>query len=167
MTLYLLRHAIAENHAATGRDSDRALTSEGIERLRYVLRTAEQAGVSPDLVLSSPYVRARQTAEQAHLALRCPQPILFSDALVPSAAPKTAWEEIRLYQHDEPLLVVSHDPLISCLLSFLLGVPQIVHSFKKAGLVKLEISRSGARPAAEIQWILTPGLAGAVVSAKD
>lgn len=167
MTLYLLRHGIAENQSSSGLDRDRALTPEGVERLGQVLRVAAKAGMTPALVLSSPYVRARQTAEQAHKLLRCKQPVVFSEALTPNISPVKAWDEIRALEAEEPLLVVSHDPLISSLLSYLLGVSEFIHSFKKAGLAKLEITRTGPRPACEIQWILTPALAGAVASQKD
>ncbi len=167
MTLYLLRHAIAEDRSSTGMDRDRALTPEGVERLGHVLRVASKAGVKPGVVLSSPYVRACQTAEQAHKALRCKQPIIYSEALTPNTSPVRAWDEIRALEAEEPLLAVSHDPLISSLLSYLLGVSEFVHSFRKSGLAKLELTRTGPRPACEIQWVLTPGLAGAIASQKD
>lgn len=167
MTVYLLRHAIAEDHATSGMDRDRALTAEGIDRLGKVLRVAAAAGVKPTIVLSSQYVRARQTAEIAHEILRCSQPIVFSDAFTPNATPAAAWDEMRIWESGEILLVVSHDPLISSLLSYLIGASEHVHSFKKAGIAKLEFSRIGVRPSAEIQWILTPALAGAVASQQD
>ncbi len=167
MTLYLLRHAIAEDRSSTGLDRDRALTPEGIERLAQVLRVAAGVGVRPGLILSSPYLRATQTAQHAHKLLKCKQPILFADALTPNAAPVAAWDEIRMHERSHPILAVSHDPLISSLFSYLLGVSEYVHSFKKAGLAKFELSRTGPRPACEIQWILTPALAGATTSARD
>jgi phosphohistidine phosphatase len=161
MTIYLLRHAIAEDHARTGADADRALTDEGIIRLRQVVQVAQAAGMKPDLVLSSPYLRAKQTAEVAHLLTGCEEPIVFSDALTPSGSSAGAWDEIRIHRGSDPLLVVSHDPLISSLLSFLLGTSSYVHSFKKAGLAKLELHHLGARPGGELQWLLTPSLARA------
>jgi len=167
MTVYLLRHAIAEDRSASGLDRDRALAPEGVERLGNVLRVAAKAGMRPSLVLSSPYVRARQTAEQAHHFLFCKQPVVLSDAFTPNGSPRKAWEEIRTFETEEPLLVVSHDPLISGLFSYLLGVSEFIHSFKKAGLAKLDFTRTGAKPSAEIQWILTPSLAEAIASRKD
>lgn len=170
MKLFLLRHAIAEDYASTGMDRDRALTPTGIERLDHVLRVAAKAGVKPAVILSSPYVRARQTAEQAAKRLRCKTPIVFSGALVPEASPAAAWDEIRAATGTadlEDLLVVSHDPLISSLLSFLLGVSEYIHSFKKAGMARVDLTRTGSRPAGEIQWILTPALASSAAHSQD
>ncbi|MCU0227733.1 MAG: histidine phosphatase family protein [Bryobacterales bacterium] len=167
MTLFLLRHAIAEDRSSTGLDRDRALTPEGIERLTHVLRIAASAGVRPAVILSSPYLRANQTAQHAHKLLKCKQPIVLTDALTPNASPLSAWDEIRLHEQAQSVLAVSHDPLISSLFSYLLGVSQYVHSFKKAGLAKFEFIRTGARPSCEVQWILTPALANASASIRD
>jgi phosphohistidine phosphatase len=63
--LLLLRHGIAEDAGpATGhRDGPRALTPEGAERMREAARGMRALGLAPDLVLTSPLVRCRQTAE--------------------------------------------------------------------------------------------------------
>lgn len=167
MTLYLLRHAIAEDRASSGLDRDRALTPEGIDRLTQVLRLAAGAGVRPALILASPYLRATQTAQHAHKLLKCKQSIVVSDALTPNASSLAAWDEIRLHEQEEPILAVSHDPLISTLLSYLLGVSQTIHFFKKAGLAKLEFIRIGPRPACELHWLLTPALATAKLNHHD
>ena len=63
--LYLLRHGIAKDRSASGRDADRRLTDEGRTKLRRVLERAHAAGVVPSLILSSPYRRALETAEIA------------------------------------------------------------------------------------------------------
>ena len=56
MELYLLRHGIAEDHATS--DADRALTDEGREKVHRVMKRAAASGVSPSLIISSPYKRA-------------------------------------------------------------------------------------------------------------
>src|SRR5580704_17747368 len=56
--LYLLRHAIAEDHSPSGRDADRRLTDDGRKKLRRVLERARKASVTPTLILSSPLKRA-------------------------------------------------------------------------------------------------------------
>jgi len=81
MELYFLRHGIAEETSSTGRDSDRRLTDEGRRKLRQTLQRVADAGVSPDLLLTSPYVRARQTAEIAKEILGYKEDLVVSDAL--------------------------------------------------------------------------------------
>lgn len=58
-----MRHGPAEDNSPTGRDSDRALTPEGRERTRVVARTLLSADEAPLTIVSSPLVRALQTAE--------------------------------------------------------------------------------------------------------
>lgn len=58
-----MRHGPAEDHAASGRDFDRALTASGRERVRDVARALVEGGEAPLVILTSPLVRALQTAE--------------------------------------------------------------------------------------------------------
>lgn len=162
MTVYLLRHAIAENRAFSGRDEDRTLTEEGIAKLGTVLRVAARAGMDPRQILASPYARTAQTASIARRTLGIRNEVSLSDALTPESSPEEAWAEIRDWEEEAPLLVVTHEPLISSLLSFLLGVSPHLHDFRKAGLAMLEVHRAGARPAASLRWLLTPALAAAI-----
>jgi phosphohistidine phosphatase len=62
MRLYLIRHGIAEEPRIDRPDFDRALTDPGIERLRNQARAMKRAGWRIDRLLTSPLVRARQTA---------------------------------------------------------------------------------------------------------
>ena len=63
MQIYLLRHGIAEEGKPGGRDADRALTAEGGVKLKSVLKRARAINVEPTIILTSPFLRARQTAE--------------------------------------------------------------------------------------------------------
>ena len=101
MQIYLLRHGIAEDAKAGQSDADRALTSEGRDKLRRVLKRARAADVSPSLILSSPYRRARQSAKVAADLLGYMGPVLTSDALTPDADSRAVWEEVRVHQSDD------------------------------------------------------------------
>ncbi|MFM7141293.1 MAG: phosphohistidine phosphatase SixA [Alphaproteobacteria bacterium] len=61
--ILLVRHAKAEDFASSGRDFDRALTGEGRRKMTRAGRGLAIAGVRPTVLLSSPFLRARQTAE--------------------------------------------------------------------------------------------------------
>lgn len=63
MKLYVVRHGPAEDTATSGKDFDRALTPSGRERVRDVAKALGRAGEAPKVILSSPLVRALQTAE--------------------------------------------------------------------------------------------------------
>src|SRR4051795_4609533 len=95
MQIYLLRHGVAEDARPGQPDSERALTGEGREKLRRVLKRARRADLDPSLILSSPYRRAMETAAVAAEVLAYAGEIVRTRALVPEATPFDAWEEIR------------------------------------------------------------------------
>ena len=95
MRLFVLRHAIAEDAEPGQADSERRLTDPGREKLQRVLRRARQAGLEPAAVFSSPYVRARQTAEIAVAELEHPSPIVTTDNLTPFGDLVELWSELR------------------------------------------------------------------------
>jgi phosphohistidine phosphatase len=160
MQIYLLRHGIAEDVRPGQPDSERALTAEGRERLRRVLKRAQAAEVNPDAILSSPYRRALETAAVAAEALGCKSQIERTRALVPEASPYDAWEQIRARRPDASLLLASHEPLMSSLAALLLGCPALQVDMKKAALVRIDCDRFPAQPRGVLKWMLTPATAG-------
>ena len=123
MQIYLLRHGIAEESRPGISDPERALTSEGREKLRRVLKQARRAGASPSLILSSPYRRALETADVAVAVLGYGGKVVRTRALTPEASPFDAWEEIRARTDEPAILLASHEPLMSGLAAFLLNSP--------------------------------------------
>jgi phosphohistidine phosphatase len=160
MQIYLLRHGIAEDSRAGLRDFDRALTSEGSQKLRRVLERARAAGAAPGAILTSPFRRAVQTAQLAAEILRYSGKIVQTRALTPDAPPAEAWGEIREYAEEPAVLLASHEPLMSSLAAFLLDSPTLVVDMKKAALVRIDSERSGSSPSGVLKWMLTPALAG-------
>ena len=160
MELYILRHGIAEDHNAGG-DERRALTDEGRRKLRRVLERAEMAKVEPSLILSSPFTRARQTAELAAEVLRYNKKIVEIEALIPESAPEKVWEEIRERRQENAILLASHEPLLSSTIAWLLGTPTMQVDMKKGALARIDVDRFGPRAQGVLRWLLTPRLAGA------
>lgn len=159
MELYLLRHGIAEDGKPGAKDADRPLTDEGIRRLRATLKRAREADLSPTLILSSPYLRAVQSAKVAREVLDYSNKIVESKAFTPAAAPGDAWDEIRNYSGETQILVVSHEPLTSGLTAFLLQSPALQVDFKKGALLRVDIGGSLARPRGVLKWMITSKLA--------
>jgi phosphohistidine phosphatase len=87
MKLYVLRHAIAvERGTDPGlKDSDRMLTREGIRKLKLVIAAMKQLGISFDLILSSPYLRALQTAQLTARGLGAKKKLKMTGALKPDS----------------------------------------------------------------------------------
>jgi len=154
--VYLLRHGIAEDHAASGRDADRVLTEEGKRKLQKVMDRARKAGVNPTLILSSPLVRAIETAQIAAEALEYKSEIARSNALLPNAAPRDVWAEIRAHRDEPSMLLAGHEPLFSQTVAYLLGSTRAMVEFKKGALIRVDFAALGAEPRGVLEWMLTP-----------
>jgi phosphohistidine phosphatase len=157
MTVYLLRHGIAENTSSSGRDEDRELTGEGREKLNALLQRAAKAGVKPDTILSSPYKRALQTAKLAAKAFDSPEPE-ETEVLVPHGSPRGVWNEIREYPDEAELMLAGHEPLFSQTVSYLLDAPAMKIDFKKGAMVAIEFENLRGEPRGVLRWMLIPRL---------
>ncbi len=158
MQIYLLRHGVAEDAKPGRPDSERALTGEGRDKLRRVLKRARSADLNPSLILSSPYRRALETAAVAAEFLGYKGETVRTDALVPEASPFDTWEEIRNRKDERAILLASHEPLMSSLAAFLLDSPALQVDMKKAALVRIDCDRFGSKAAGVLKWMLTPGV---------
>lgn len=158
MQIYLLRHGIAEDAKPGSPDSARALTSEGRDKLRRVLKRARTADLELSLILSSPYRRALETAAVAADVLSYRGEIVQTRTLVPEASPFDAWEEIRGRKDDRAVLLASHEPLMSSLVAFLLDSPALHVEMKKAALVRIDCESLASKPSGLLKWMLTPGV---------
>lgn len=161
MELYILRHGIAEDPRPGQRDADRRLVPEGERKLRVVLKQARQAGVEPTRILSSPYVRAQETAVIAREALQVDEPIVNETSLTPDGSPADVWTAIRVHREVPSLLLSSHEPLCGYLTAYLLNAPRLAVDVKKGALIRIDLDRFGAEPRGVLRWMLTPGLAHA------
>jgi phosphohistidine phosphatase len=160
MRLFLLRHGIAEDGIGMA-DSQRQLTPEGRKKLKRVLRSAAEAGLRPDVIVTSPYVRARQTAAIAVEELQYAGPVVESALLTPEASPHAAWDDLRAYRHVDQVLVTGHNPHLSNLVCLLLGARTGAVEMHKAGIACLDLVSAGPEPRATLNWLMTPKSAGA------
>lgn len=162
MNLYLLRHAIAVPHGASGYEDDsmRPLTEEGRDRLRRVGSALAAMELGLDRILSSPYVRARETAEIVSEQLQIEEKLAFSEHLACGGNPEALIQDIRsLRPQAGNLMLVGHEPDLSELASLLLtGSRELPLAFKKAGLCRLAIDDLTAGRCATLEWLLPPKL---------
>ncbi len=160
MDLYLLRHAIAVARGTEGfrRDSDRPLTDAGRSKLRRVVRGMNALGLSFDLILTSPYLRAQQTAEIVAEAMDAGSRLRPSPHLAPDGDPRALIAAIASRSAaDASVLLVGHEPCLSQLISVLLcGDERAVVRMKKAGLCKLAAQTLRYGRCASLEWLLAP-----------
>jgi phosphohistidine phosphatase len=158
MQIYLLRHAIAEVAQSGHSDADRALTADGKEKLRRVLRRAGAAGVRPSSIASSPLRRALETAAEAAEVLDYKGKVVEWRALLPEVSPYDLWEEIRRHADEPAILLAGHEPQMSAMTAFLLGTPALQVDMKKAALVRIDCDRLTREPKGVLKWMLTPAV---------
>ena len=160
MNIYILRHGIAVEHGSPDfeKDADRPLTPEGEKQLRKSARAMKRMKLEFDLILSSPLVRARQTAEIVAGEMKARKRLEISDALTPGGDVEAL---VRQLNEREPapegVLLVGHEPYLSRLISWLTsGGENTAVDFKKGGLCKLETGQLRAGKCAALAWLLTP-----------
>ncbi|MBC7927449.1 MAG: histidine phosphatase family protein [Bryobacteraceae bacterium] len=154
MELYILRHGIAEDGGPGRPDEKRELTQEGRQKLTGTLRTAARAGIKPAMILTSPLVRAVETAELAATELGYSGDLIRSNALIPEAEPQAVWDEIRTHQNESSLMLSSHNPLCSRLAGYLLAAPELSVEFKKGSMLCVHLDRVGSQPRGVLLWML-------------
>jgi len=156
MEIYILRHGIAVDRGTPGykKDGDRPLTNEGEEKMHQIAKAILAMDIKFDLILSSPYVRALQTAQI--VAAELDEDVTLTEFLVPNG---NALELIRELNDEKPqcVLLVGHEPHLSGLISVLVtGESDATIELKKGGLCKLSTDRLAFGQCATLNWLLTP-----------
>jgi phosphohistidine phosphatase len=165
MELYFLRHAIAGQHGDPRYkdDSLRPLTDEGKQKMRRAALGIKALDLGIDVILSSPYLRARQTAEiVADTCKPHEKKIHLTKNLLPPASIQDLLGEIHdRFPGSGNIMAVGHEPHLSELVSDLLksGRPLAI-DFKKGGLCSLSVDRPAGDPQAVLNWLLTPSQLG-------
>lgn len=141
MWIYLLRHGIAEDHRPDLPDEDRTLTDEGRKRLQRAGKAWKQLVQRPDVVMTSPLTRARQTAEEFVAATGFDADVHVDAGLVPGADTMQAVTllEGEMLAQTDSVVVIGHEPHLGYLLGTLLtGNPRLSIPLKKGMLVALQ-----------------------------
>ncbi len=160
MRLYLMRHADAVPHGTAGftRDAQRPLTAEGRAQARGVAQGLKRLKVELGTVLTSPYVRAVQTAEEFVGAWGARLPIKELDALRAEVQPEVTSLALKRAEMDGDPLLVGHEPHLSAWIAELVsstGHAQCL--MKKAGVACVEIERiPPTRGSGTLRWLMTP-----------
>jgi len=161
MQLYIVRHGIAidREDPKSPSDPERYLTPEGLKKTREVARGFASLKISPDVFLSSPYVRAMQTAEIfAEEVKFSKSKIRQTNLLLPGAEPAAFFRELlRIARSEESAICFGHAPQLDELIAFALGSKKDVTQLKKAGAACLELTRIHP-PAGSLSWLSTPKL---------
>jgi len=160
MELYVVRHGIAidRDDPKSPADPERYLTEEGISKTKRVAAAVAGLCSGPDVLLSSPYTRAMQTAEIFAAALEYPkQKIRQTDLLLPGAEPTLFFRELAKDKHSSAVFIFGHAPQLDDLIATAVGSKHHVTSLKKAGVALIELKRVSP-PNGQFLWLAPPKL---------
>jgi len=156
--LYLIRHGeAAERGEAYPDDSKRPLTAQGISRLRRQAKALDGLGVTFDVIVSSPLVRTRQTADIIAEGLKGKPPVVTSDALAPDGTSGAVMEELAKHGKRGAVALVGHEPNLGELAARLIGARRALE-FKKGGICRIDVDTLPPKGAGALRLFLGPRL---------
>ena len=155
MRLIIIRHAIAVPHGTPGiPDEDRPLTPEGEQRFREAAKGLASLVDRPEALLTSPWLRAKQTAAIAAAAWGRIEP--KETAALASGSFEEQAAVLDRYPDTATVAVVGHEPWVSEVLARLLGSRQDDRlTFKKGGAALVEVPGRLAE-GGQLAWYLPP-----------
>jgi phosphohistidine phosphatase len=159
MNLYLMRHGIAVAADQPGMESDgeRPLTPKGVKRMRREANGLRRLGISFDTILTSPLVRARQTADIVAETLGLKDRLEEISELAPERSVDRLIAGLTRFHDREDLLLVGHNPLLIRAFSFLIsGKDNLEIELKKGGLGCIETDGLPPGGPGTLHWLLTP-----------
>lgn len=154
--LYLIRHGIAEERGeAWPDDAKRPLTEEGMASLRKAARGLVRLGVSFDAILTSPLVRARQTADAVASAFEVRPHIVAAESLAPGGTYQAVLADLEKHARRSRIALVGHEPGIGELASRLFGSRHPLE-FKKGAACRIDVDAVPPTGPGSLRWFLTP-----------
>jgi phosphohistidine phosphatase len=152
LELYLLRHAHAGNASQwTGDDSLRPLSAKGRRQAEKLGRHLADLRFEPDSILSSPKLRALETAQIVADSLGVG---VITDERLASGVDLDVLGAIVSGDGGRQIMLVGHDPDLSDICGELVGVPYL--ALKKGALARVDVSVPLARGAGTLRWLLPP-----------
>jgi phosphohistidine phosphatase len=160
--LYLVRHGRAEERGeAWPDDSKRPLTTEGKSSMRKAARGLVRLDVVFDLVLSSPFVRARQTAEIIVDAYDDKPPLVFIESLTPNGTFQAVLADLEKHARRSRIAIVGHEPSLGELAARLSGLRRPI-VFKKGAVCRIDVKSLPPAGPGALRWLVTSKILRAV-----
>jgi phosphohistidine phosphatase len=154
--LYLIRHGLAEERGdGWPDDSKRPLTAEGMSRLRKSARGLARLGASFDVIVTSPLVRARQTADVI-ASVYDPRPhVVTAESLAPGGAYPALLADLEKQARRTRIALFGHEPGIGELAARLTGARHPIE-FKKGAVCRIDVEALPPTGPGTLRWFLTP-----------
>lgn len=165
--LYLIRHGIAEQRGDDWPDdAKRPLTQEGMAKLRVAARALARIDAALDVIVSSPLVRTRQTAELIAGGLDPHPHIVTADSLAPGGGVAAVMADLEKQAKRSRVGIVGHEPGIGELAARLIGSRHSI-PFKKGAIARIDVETLPPDGPGDLRWLLTPKILRAVANKKN
>jgi phosphohistidine phosphatase len=166
MDLYFLRHGKAEDVGERGASDDfsRALTAVGVTEMEAEAKALQRLGLEPHLIVTSPLVRAKQTAQIVAKRLGLKKELVETEMLAPGCDVKHVRKLLSSYDTHQTIMLVGHEPDFSTIVGELIGAASI--ELKKGGVAAVSIERSIRAGAGVLQWLIPPKILVALGAAS-
>jgi phosphohistidine phosphatase len=160
--IYVVRHGLAEERGdAWPDDAKRPLTDEGMARMRKSMRGLSRLGLSLDVVLTSPLVRAKQTAEIVAGGVSPRPSIVTVDSLSPDGGFAAIVADLEKHARKTRIALVGHEPGIGELAARLIGSRHAIE-FKKGAVCRIDLETLPPSGPGALRWLLTPRIMRAI-----
>jgi phosphohistidine phosphatase len=160
--LYLIRHATAEERGdAWPDDTKRPLTADGMARMRRAARGLARLGVTFDIVLTSPLVRTRQTADIVAGVFSSGPLVEAVPSLAPGGSFQDVLADLQKYAHYTSIALVGHEPGIGELAGRLVGSRR-GFEFKKGAVCRIDLDSLPPTEPGTLLWFLAPKILRAI-----
>lgn len=158
MECLLFRHGIAVGRDEwKGEDAHRPLTEKGRHRTRQVAEGLAALKIKPSLILTSPFIRAHETADVLHRALDIKAAARICDELIPESPPDKVFPLLATVPQDACVVCVGHDPLLSDIAGLMLfGKPVAGLALRKAGACLIHFEDSPKAGRGQLEWWMLP-----------
>jgi phosphohistidine phosphatase len=156
MRIYFLRHGQAAVRGEWGgADSERPLTETGVELMRREAEGMKRLGLGLEVIITSPYARAAQTADIVAERLDMRGRPMRDERLAPGFGPRLLAEILRENELAGAVLLVGHEPDFSETVGDLVGGARLV--FKKGALARVDLPEHSVRRG-DLVWLVPPGV---------
>jgi len=160
-TLYLIRHAIAADRGPKyPRDTERPLTGRGRRRMKDVVsgwRSLDSKPPQLTVVLTSPLVRAKSTADIVVRGLDKKTPLERFPPLAPGHSPGDVATALGRYKKAKTIALVGHEPDLGKLAAWLIGAREPLQ-FKKGGIARIDVPSLPPGQNGRLVWLATPAM---------
>jgi len=153
--LYLIRHAVAEERGEDWPDDNkRPLSDDGASRMRKAARGLDRLGITLDVIVTSPLVRTKQTAEIIANAMNPKPPIVSLESLAPGGTYQEIITDLEKQSKRTRVAIVGHEPGIGEFAARLIGSRHSIE-FKKGAVCRIDVDAIPPSGPGDVRWFMT------------